>query len=229
MRGCTVSRHRPRHSHCLFPAHAGMHRRPGNHEEKHAAVPRACGDAPSCTIAPSALFSCSPRMRGCTVGLQRRQIRPDLFPAHAGMHRPARRSARRWAAVPRACGDAPTMKPASELTRDCSPRMRGCTAPGGADPADGALFPAHAGMHRRRAAAVRPRRAVPRACGDAPPYSIRTQEIEGCSPRMRGCTGRVRVHHPFVQLFPAHAGMHRTSSAPRRSAATVPRACGDAP
>ena len=48
------------------------------------------------------------------------------------------------------------------------------------------VFPAHAGMNRQDAAAVRPVLRVPRACGDEPVTSEAVINALKCSPRMRG-------------------------------------------
>ena len=70
-------------------------------------------------------------------------------------------------------------------------------------------FPAHAGMNRPQAAALRAGVRVPRACGDEPTVGEQTAE--------------------YIDAFPAHAGMNRGSVHHQHLAESVPRACGDEP
>ena len=107
--------------------------------------------------------------------------------------------------------------------------MRGWTAceqwvPDGLD-----VFPAHAGMDRHPAGGDPGPRRVPRACGDGPRLGQISHSRWACSPRMRGWTGSDGHGPAGLRVFPAHAGMDRTSSASRRPRPRVPRACGDGP
>ncbi len=168
-------------------------------------------------------------MRGCTDAYMLKEAVEWLFPAHAGMH-PSRSSpAAAQSPVPRACGDAPPSDQMRAYSSDCSPRMRGCTAADFPFLPRALLFPAHAGMHRRRRRPRAHRKPVPRACGDAPAGDVVTFAGDTCSPRMRGCTAVVERSCAAVALFPAHAGMHRPPRCTAAAHGAVPRACGDAP
>ncbi len=229
MRGCTAGQPGALTWRDLFPAHAGMHRGNGSSSAHERTVPRACGDAPPWVARIADADGCSPRMRGCTVVGVSGVAVPMLFPAHAGMHRvqPPRQLEVR--SVPRACGDAPPRGVLTGLPLRCSPRMRGCTGGDRRRARDSHLFPAHAGMHRPRRCPCRCGLTVPRACGDAPRCLDALDQARACSPRMRGCTGR-RSRPPAPRdLFPAHAGMHRSPTLRRSHTSPVPRACGDAP
>ena len=50
----------------------------------------------------------------------------------------------------------------------------------------GDVFPAYAGMNRRRAAPGRSGNRVPRVCGDEPAQAMDSLIDKLCSPRMRG-------------------------------------------
>ncbi len=217
MRGCTGRVLRAECLLALFPAHAGMHRARTIARCLASTVPRACGDAPALTPSIARTQGCSPRMRGCTGPEDQAGDLAGLFPAHAGMHRPASSSPAASTAVPRACGDAPRSLDRLHGVHPCSPRMRGCTDMVDADLRDAQLFPAHAGMHRMAARGEGPCVSVPRACGDAPAVRVTLEELQPCSPRMRGCTELAGSVRDTAALFPAHAGMHR------RSFTTAPR------
>ena len=109
-------------------------------------VPRARGDGPKTVLRRLAKRLCSPRTRGWTVDGLSEDRQQRVFPAHAGMDRPRRRSQARHLRVPRARGDGPL---ADEL-RDRY----------------GIVFPAHAGMDRRTKPSPRGRsRCSPRTRG----------------------------------------------------------------
>ncbi len=229
MRGCTVARICPLTHRNLFPAHAGMHRSGPGRRRGPGTVPRACGDAPSGSGLIRNRKPCSPRMRGCTARQRAATGAGQLFPAHAGMHRPTASPATARSSVPRACGDAPGYKSRAARCACCSPRMRGCTSSQSSEYEPSELFPAHAGMHRRSSSCLFSGGAVPRACGDAPRQGDGLVLVPTCSPRMRGCTGITVDNGYRTNLFPAHAGMHRRTSARTHEDSAVPRACGDAP
>ncbi len=236
--------------------------------------PRACGDGPIATITcrtPRGRFP-----RACGDGPVQVVVPSGhviVFPARAGMDRGAQVLAalvsafsprvRGWTArtrqtpaddgrrFPRACGDGPRRRVSVAFASPFSPRVRGWTAKGGRMKVVNVVFPARAGMDRKRSRilparyqfsprvrgwTVHPsalfyrRKRFPRACGDGPPA-------------ISYLGGRVFV-------FPARAGMDRSGSrspgrgpgfSPRvrgwtggpgdrpRDPHRFPRACGDGP
>ena len=88
--------------------------------------------------------------------------------------------------------------------------MRGWTAQGARHREGGLVFPAHAGMDRRRNRHRPRQRRVPRACGDGPLEAEIADIRKTCSPRMRGWTERQREFDKTERVFPAHAGMDRS-------------------
>ena len=71
----------------VFPAHAGMARRPARPAAACRRVPRACGDGPLTEIITLGERLCSPRMRGWPDSNDQHVHRYGVFPAHAGMAR----------------------------------------------------------------------------------------------------------------------------------------------
>ena len=192
----------------MFPAHAGMDRRPWRRRGWRPCVPRARGDGPTAFDELRSRLTCSPRTRGWTVeptvverghtGVPR--ARGDgppcsaanngddiVFPAHAGMDR--------WYCWLWLTG------------RTCSPRTRGWTALGRAQHDKVHVFPAHAGMDRPAGHDQGARRRVPRARGDGPLSGVRSMTRSSCSPRTRGWTVRRLTYGILSLVFPAHAGM----------------------
>ena len=229
MRGWTVERHPRAGRQAVFPAHAGMDRKAAASSACRSSVPRACGDGPTLTFRAVSLGTCSPRMRGWTA--RRRDCCGDccVFPAHAGMDRCRAHRPSEFRSVPRACGDGPCSTPSYSLPSKCSPRMRGWTGFTRRYRSMVAVFPAHAGMDRRRQPADGRAAGVPRACGDGPAgLGIPGRDMT-CSPRMRGWTGSYVARRLPSSVFPAHAGMDRGWARSRTAAGRVPRACGDGP
>jgi len=106
----------------------------------------------------------------------------------------------------RACGDGPALINDPNSNDECFPRTRGDRA--------------------MRSISTTIRR-VSRARGDGPfGYWVGT-DLAGCFPRTRGWT---RVHStagPFLNVFPAHAGMDRLRNASNQLRPGVSRARGD--
>ena len=181
-------------------------------------------------VSTPTIETCSPRTRGWTGRGGQLWLGGSVFPAHAGMDRPAAHRVGQAASVPRARGDGPRSWLTCPCASSCSPRTRGWTElrhpPRDMDArvprarGDGpysfaylsqmsGVFPAHAGMDR----------------GDR----LRWQARNTCSPRTRGWTGRCRQGHAGDEVFPAHAGMDRQRRTPAWTPSRVPRARGDGP
>ena len=69
----------------------------------------------------------------------------------------------------------------------------------------------------------------PRARGDVPHYIASRDEAPEFSPRTRGCSQQPYVRSNGAQVFPAHAGMFRSSMTSVRNEICFPRARGDVP
>ena len=228
-RGCTVVRVRPRDRLALFPAHAGMYRCAGTGSAPGGAVPRTRGDVPYAAMIESGDDSCSPHTRGCTAGRDRLATRSNLFPAHAGMYRRIGTPRSGRPAVPRTRGDVPEVPFGYIPMMACSPHTRGCTGCRTGRLAVLVLFPAHAGMYRSWALATRRTTTVPRTRGDVPQCQRFDSGSAACSPHTRGCTDQGHDLQDGPALFPAHAGMYRSSTPRISPARTVPRTRGDVP
>ncbi len=233
----------------MFPAHAGMDRKCWTPWTLPRRVPRTCGDGPTPFIDVNGNPLCSPHMRGWTAPDRAGEYSGPVFPAHAGMDRIPSGGRCSTICVPRTCGDGPTIVDAGSEIEQCSPHMRGWTEWEEARVKARAVFPAHAGMDRRRGLQPLPRPGVPRTCGDGPPAPGPTPAPEGvprtcgdgplltpvkyrprkCSPHMRGWTDSGRTIQGGGCVFPAHAGMDREKRHWSLHSGGVPRTCGDGP
>ncbi len=152
-----------------------------------------------------------------------------MFPAPAGMAREKSRQRITHGGVPRASGDGPYFEYPRAITRECSPRQRGWPVVTAAGTAAIAVFPAPAGMARSVTRLSVRRQSVPRASGDGP-YS--RGPVSGyllCSPRQRGWPVIASHESGRYAVFPAPAGMARSSLAMPLDSDGVPRASGDGP
>ena len=110
-----------------------------------------------------------------------------------------------------------------------SPRTRGCShlrclkriAPN--------VFPAHAGMFLDGPLYVVAKPRFPRARGDVPHSCRLIIRRPRFSPRTRGCSSPQTMPSSEKSVFPAHAGMFRSSRATERTIRRFPRARGDVP
>ena len=181
-------------NHAMFPARAGMDRRWSGHR-------------PGMRV-------CSPPARGWTAICGGSARWGGMFPARAGMDREYVTSVRSMFDVPRPRGDGPKdLKdlvhpgacsppargwtgagrgafPAARWLGECSPPARGWTGVGVDLVRRGRMFPARAGMDRRRGTPVRRPPDVPRPRGDGPTVFAGAKVLKGCSPPARGWTGR---------------------------------------
>ena len=209
----------------VFPAHAGMDRRPSKAPASWSSFPRACGDGPQ----PGRSGSCeafSPRMRGWTEDDLVAYLRDRVFPAHAGMDHSSASAKAFIKRFPRACGDGPFgpryREPFDRFPRACgdgpnplpqdtqafrfSPRMRGWTGQHVKKVLAYVVFPAHAGMDRTPGTTVIGCSSFPRACGDGPPIVPPPTDPTPFSPRMRGWTSRRRRAPGLSGCFPRACG-----------------------
>ncbi len=234
----------------VFPARAGMVRSEALGRAGAEGVPRASGDGPAEHAREILQVMCSPRERGWSVLVVVGVPEVVVFPARAGMVRPARQSRRRSRVFPARAGMVRRAAIAGRLPSQCSPRERGWSDVPPFATFTVWVFPARAGMVPTPALTPTPKAGVPRASGDGP-QRLRSPVIrDGCSPRERGwsrpgggsapwrgpCSPRERgwsllrrdhVRPPHV--FPARAGMVRPPPTGMPSRAGVPRASGDGP
>ena len=229
-RGWTADGRAGRHPAHVFPARAGMDRLNRSRAYTVSCVPRASGDGPlsvashfktvsvfparagmdrRCVPRRKRAPRCSPRERGWTDWQDIEWPLTTVFPARAGMDRSR---GCRWcsvARVPRASGDGPGFNWQRAYHH--------------------AVFPARAGMDRNdnRHQPFPP--CVPRASGDGPRTRNGLAGSLACSPRERGWTARRGWLQSGAVVFPARAGMDRTSPARPGRWWRVPRASGDGP
>ena len=130
---------------------------------------------------------------------------------------------------PRARGDVPMASGACPGWLMFSPRTRGCSVQLTPGVQLHQVFPAHAGMFRSTTAAHLPDSSFPRARGDVPYTHFGVSSFGLFSPRTRGCSAHIEDHHIHIDVFPAHAGMFRRTTATRLPDSSFPRARGDVP
>ena len=214
----------------VFPAHAGMDRNSRSRRHGTECVPRPRGDGPATGRVLRSCCGCSPPTRGWTGYPSDRNPRVPVFPAHAGMDRPARLVGSGARGVPRPRGDGPLLVDPGAVRQRVprprgdgpaisgqhvnaflrSPPTRGWTAPSLHRNQRREVFPAHAGMDRRRTGVSGARSRVPRPRGDGPfDRGMPAHEFR-CSPPTRGWTVPGSHRRQWSSVFPAHAGMDRS-------------------
>ncbi len=191
----------------VFPARAGMVRRPHDGRPRLGRVPRASGDGPPMARSTRPVPACSPRERGWSVGGRVASGAADVFPARAGMVPSPCRQPRVPSRVPRASGDGPTSNVSSTSGARCSPRERGWSVADRAGGGRSGVFPARAGMVPSAALPAWRPPGVPRASGDGPRPRRRRRTPAKCSPRERGWSPPARRRPTTRRVFPARAGM----------------------
>ena len=130
--------------------------------------PRIRGDVP---VFPHHYFSqtsFSPHTRGCSGRDLGRCPAQRVFPAYAGMFRPAAIGSRTGKSFPRIRGDVPSLYFTCSFYTMFSPHTRGCSYLSPVKLVVRFVFPAYAGMFRSAAAAARGSAGFPRIRGDVP-------------------------------------------------------------
>ncbi|CAN3979357.1 hypothetical protein KPATCC21470_1981 [Kitasatospora purpeofusca] len=193
----------------LLPAHAGLVPPPVASRTSADAAPRACGVGPHEALCSALGIDCSPRMRGWSRHLPRRDRRRRLLPAHAELvpHFPNASCPR--AAAPRACGVGPWMVFRAGGVGVCSPRMRGWSLDGVQGRGRGGLLPAHAGLVPGWCSGPGAWGSAPRACGVGPAATMWATDS--------------------ASLLPAHAGLVPGVGSGIGFFLTAPRECGVGP
>ncbi len=180
-------------SQAVFPARAGMDRRPPGRRCMAYGVPRASGDGPCKKKIAERVRACSPRERGWTRPHLRRAMAEGVFPARAGMDLTGGWRSTTLHSVPRASGDGPGWVCPLCGHAQCSPRERGWTRNRAGAGGDSAVFPARAGMDPATGLVSSCRCRVPRASGDGPTGTPTVWVEALCSPRERGWTRAARL------------------------------------
>ena len=130
---------------------------------------------------------------------------------------------------PRARGDVPQRPQSQSSTSWFSPRTRGCSDQLLPMIEHGRVFPAHAGMFRKKLWKQSGLPGFPRARGDVPPGVSPRSPIIWFSPRTRGCSCWDEHGAYDFDVFPAHAGMFPIPIVTERLFHGFPRARGDVP
>ena len=110
-----------------------------------------------------------------------------------------------------------------------TPHARGSTAVFPVVPYARCVYPACAGIHRRRGGArILPRR-LPRMRGDPPGVTPGFVALLRSTPHARGSTLQCLSAPPVVSVYPACAGIHPHALLPPWSSGSLPRMRGDPP
>ncbi len=213
----------------VFPAHAGMARTLVSSSLLPRSFPRPRGDGPLTPPVPESRPVFSPPTRGWPAPPRRDPYRPSVFPAHAGMARPARPHGSPLNSFPRPRGDGPLPDPPPIPEYQFSPPTRGWPAGVDAPRQRSRVFPAHAGMARITKPHPPHAMSFPRPRGDGPPEQRGGKTIDGFSPPTRGWPGVGILKCKFHRVFPAHAGMARGRRPDSNRTVRFPRPRGDGP
>ena len=187
-RGCSDRCDLPRLEPVVFPARAGMFRACGTSVSVSMSFPRASGDVPSRGLEPAGGREFSPRERGCSSHHPHYSHAAYVFPARAGMFRLQSPKAKQDSCFPRASGDVPRHHSRRMPQTWFSPRERGCSLRSPTGNHQPFVFPARAGMFRKRSALARRLACFPRASGDVPNMVNEALTVTLFSPRERGCS-----------------------------------------
>ena len=212
-----------------FPAHAGMDPADPSGNVKLARLPRTRGDGPDAYASDSAWDEASPHTRGWTRPRGVARVRPDGFPAHAGMDPLPAGRALSASGLPRTRGDGPRMTSVRSSPSAASPHTRGWTRPRADGRPASCGFPAHAGMDPAHNTPDAWSPGLPRTRGDGPSVHCLAFARREASPHTRGWTRVVDDVHRGGRGFPAHAGMDLQPRLPRRLHLWLPRTRGDGP
>ncbi len=213
----------------VFPAHAGMARRPPARPPSASGFPRPRGDGPGRVTAASSNSAFSPPTRGWPAGGIRQGGHGAVFPAHAGMAREDLPRAATPPGFPRPRGDGPLIWPTATYPDAFSPPTRGWPASTLRQALNPLVFPAHAGMARFSSLGDAQSGSFPRPRGDGPIYLRLTYTGTAFSPPTRGWPAPpFRVGLCGV-VFPAHAGMARSRNHFHHAGDGFPRPRGDGP
>ena len=192
-------------------------------------VPRACGGDPEGFAWDDVYIGCSPRMRGWSQAKSCIKCFQQVFPAYAGVILRILHWCRLCMRVPRVCGGDPLIDSHSSHHNPCSPRMRGWSWTLCLLIQASTVFPAYAGVIPRQGIIEDEMTCVPRVCGGDPDGLQTTQELQKCSPRMRGWSLYFSIRKKNILVFPAYAGVILAGGIKNAKNESVPRICGNDP
>ena len=145
------------------------------------------------------------------------------------MFPPGARAVRNRWCFPRASGDVPYVPRPEYDALAFSPRERGCSPTNPLRILGSMVFPARAGMFPSFGLLGGADSSFPRASGDVPEIHRQATARLLFSPRERGCSPSVQLHHQPPIVFPARAGMFLSFRMPPCFCPCFPRASGDVP
>ena len=228
-RGCSGTYHL-HFCHCtVFPACAGMFPPQLSPRNPHHRFPRMRGDVPVSVQITMLRRGFSPHARGCSCLSPRHRGYPAVFPACAGMFLSRIKSTANVDCFPRMRGDVPPRERRRSKNQGFSPHARGCSPDKNLTGFTQQVFPACAGMFRRKSWLFAAPPSFPRMRGDVPLKSWENIKQQMFSPHARGCSRPVVDPVLAGVVFPACAGMFRAHRIFVASNRCFPRMRGDVP
>ena len=213
----------------VFPAYAGMFLCSPAIWNTLVGFPRIRGDVPSRAGLDKLRSRFSPHTRGCSGHFRMLKPHQNVFPAYAGMFRRFRPGCGLLARFLRIRGDVPLIAATAPSVRLFSPHTRGCSYIIGVDVSPHLVFPAYAGMFLIRCLAAATAVGFPRIRGDVPYLGKTPGPRTRFSPHTRGCSGCCTDSGGLIIVFPAYAGMFRTTCGTHWTPCGFPRIRGDVP
>ncbi len=168
-------------------------------------------------------------MRGCSLIRTFSRSTKTVFPAGAGVFLSVSVQIEIGLRVPRRCGGVPIHDDPELLKGRCSPQVRGCSQDHLSGTPIQPVFPAGAGVFLTLHWCCGRSNCVPRRCGGVPIRPGRDRAKPKCSPQVRGCSRGMRQVNPYIQVFPAGAGVFPQNRPDPLTKSCVPRRCGGVP
>ncbi len=190
----------------VVPARAGVVPRRRRGRWCRSCGPRACGGGPDRSGYTYFATAWSPRVRGWSRSLGRRDLVQVVVPARAGVVPPPSPSSTSSSCGPRACGGGPNAVVAAGTGPQWSPRVRGWSQRGRRCRHRPSVVPARAGVVPSRTCSRPTRTCGPRACGGGPATGSSRTPSASWSPRVRGWSRRRRTRRPTPPVVPACGG-----------------------
>ena len=155
----------------VFPAYAGMFRCRCRAPHPRSCFPRIRGDVPAGRRRWGHDPTFSPHTRGCSGFVESPLKNTLVFPAYAGMFPQGNNPWPGELCFPRIRGDVPSRREMVEDLNLFSPHTRGCSWKPQATWLHSIVFPAYAGMFRKKPKRKRKKNGFPRIRGDVPASS----------------------------------------------------------
>ncbi len=187
------------------------------------------GDPPSLIAIREEERWSTPHARGSTFDQFEALRCSRVYPACAGIHLAQMPNSLAIIGLPRMRGDPPLRLCLQPCSVASTPHARGSTFQRLMSLPDEPVYPACAGIHRRRGGArILPRR-LPRMRGDPPGVTPGFVALLRSTPHARGSTLQCLSAPPVVSVYPACAGIHHSTAAHRQGTPCLPRMRGDPP